>query len=193
MLEFYTLRVPVILLTKHDLDTPQPEEKPIHYLTGHLASRSNSWVCPVTGYPEDSHHALFDLNAVTSSASIERKESFIQPLCHMIQSSTLFHRSQYGSNDFCTSASNSYSVASLPNSLRLANSPGGVSLLEEAIRTGIAAHLIAPLGAKPTLFAFTRDSLSSPVVKFHLLMIQQARRCSKSNFHVGISRLIAQQ
>lgn len=30
----------------------------------------------------------------TSSASRERKESFIHPLCQDIQSSTLFHRSQ---------------------------------------------------------------------------------------------------
>lgn len=54
---------------------------------------------------------------LTSSASKERNESFIQPLCQVIQSSTLFQRSQYGSNDFCTSDRRSYSVASLANNL----------------------------------------------------------------------------
>lgn len=53
----------------------------------------------------------------TSSASRERNESFIQPLCQVIQSSTLFQRSQNGSNDFCTSERRSYSVAALANSL----------------------------------------------------------------------------
>lgn len=53
----------------------------------------------------------------TSSASKERNESFIHPLCQVIQSSTLFQRSQYGSKDFCTSDSRSYSVASFANSL----------------------------------------------------------------------------
>ena len=83
------------------------------YQSKHLPLRYRSSV------DENKRFHVVVLLVYTSSASSERNESFIQLLCQDIQSSTLFHRSQYGSNAFCTSTSISYSVASFENNLEI--------------------------------------------------------------------------